>query len=273
MSLTEAATSAAWEIEMRQSAITPSQPTFGREHVGLSAMSRPGFQRYFFVALAWFYAVVAVVGFAPNLHEHFSGAYEIHPVAWIHGAIMTTWLALLITQTTLAASGSVRQHRKLGLLSLALAPLVGLSMIIASRRQLLAEVLPVEHFQYDLLFLEVVELVLFVVFFTWAFLARRRPDSHKRYMIFATAILLQAAVDRMWWFLPGASLSHHWGQDVYVYALLLPLFAFDFVSLGRIHRATLTGTAMLITGHVLANVVWGSPAWHHFAFTATNSMR
>src|SRR5262245_7210589 len=253
-------------------AIASSQPTFGSD-AGLSAARRPGFQRYFFVALACFYAVVAGVGFAPNLRDHFSGAYEIHPVAWIHGAIMTTWLALLITQASLAAAGSVQQHRRLGLASVVLAPLVALSMVIASRRQLLAEALPVEHFQYDLLFLELVELTLFIVFFVSAFRARRRPDNHKRYMVFATVILLQAAVDRMWWFLPGASLDHHWGQDVYVYALLLPLFVFDFVSLGRIHRTTLIGTAVLLAGHVLANIVWGSPAWHQFAFSATNSMR
>ena len=159
------------------------------------------------------------------------------------------------------------------MMSLGLAPLVGLSMIIASRRQLLAEALPMEHFQFDLLFLEVVELTLFALYFILAFRARRDPDSHKRFMMFATVILLQAAVDRMWWFLPGASLSHHWGQDVYVYALVLPLVVFDLISIGRIHRVTLTGTAMLLSGHVLANVVWGSPAWHQFAFDATNSLR
>ena len=254
-------------------ATMPSRPTISTAGLGPPALGRPGAQRYFFVALAWFYAVVAGVGFAPNLHEYFAGTYKIHPIAWAHGAIMTAWLALFIAQTSLAAWGLVKFHRKLGITSLALAPMVGLSMIIASRRQLLAEVLPMDHFQYDLLLLELVELILFAAFFTWAFLARRRPDSHKRCMIFATAVLLQAAVDRMWWFLPGASLSHHWGQDVYVYALLLPLFVFDVVSLGRIHRVTLICAAMLLSGHALVNALWGSPAWHHFAFAATNSMR
>ena len=79
-------------------ATMPSRPTISTAGLGPPALGRPGAQRYFFVALAWFYAVVAGVGFAPNLHEYFAGTYKIHPIAWAHGAIMTAWLVRIPEQ-------------------------------------------------------------------------------------------------------------------------------------------------------------------------------
>ena len=253
--------------------VKPTQPTIGAYGAEPSAARRPGVWRYFFIALAWLYAVVAVVGFAPNFRDHLAGTYEIHPLAFVHGAIMTAWLALFIAQTSLAASGSMKLHRKLGIASLGLASLIWISMIIATRRPLVAEALPMGHFLFDVLLVQLMVIILFPLYFICGFLARRQPDTHKRLMIFSIAVILQAATDRMYWLLPTFGLPDHWGQDMYVYALLLPLFVFDFVSIGRIHRVTLICTATLISGHAVLNALWGSPAWHHFAFTVTNAMR
>lgn len=242
----------------------------------LAAARRPGFSRYIFVALAALFPIVTFVGFAPSYSEHFTGTYRIHPIAHVHGALMTAWLILFIAQASLAASGAVNLHRKLGLTSLVLAPLMWVSMLVTTWRPLVAEALPVDHFLFDVVLVQLLMILLFPLFVTWGILARRRPGTHKRLMIFATVVLLQAAIDRMHFgmrWLPDIGLPTHWGADVYVYVLLLPLFAFDFLSMRRIHRVTLICAAALLGGHVVVNGLFGSPAWHRFAFDLTNAMR
>lgn len=256
--------------------VPPGEETMRRtnatDDAGRASARRTGFQRFFFLMLAGLYAVVAVVGFAPNFRDHFAGTYEIHPVAWVHGAIMTAWLALFLAQTSLVAFGSVKLHRKLGIASLGMAALVWLSMIVASLRQLAAGSFPGDEWLFDLLLLQSVVIVLFTLYCTWGIRARRRPDTHKRLMVFTNVVLLQAAVDRMHW-LTDFGLPGHWGMDVRVYALLLPLFVFDLVSLGRIYRTTLICTALLLVGHLVVNWFGGSPAWHGIASAISNAIR
>ena len=68
----------------------------------LPATRRQGTGRYFFVTLAVSYALVAVVGFAP---EVFGSVDLAHPlIAYMHGTLMVAWLLLFIMQTRLAAS-------------------------------------------------------------------------------------------------------------------------------------------------------------------------
>ena len=76
------------------------------------------------------------------------------------------------------------------------------------------------------------------------------------------ASLTQPGMDRMLWLPAPGYPTTHWGLDLYVYLLLVPLYLYDAITLRRIHPATLWGTAVLLLGHVASNLAWGNPAWH-----------
>src|SRR6476661_7374807 len=112
------------------------------------------FLNYYFVALAVFYILVAAIGFTPSYQAHFAGLYHIFPIAHIHGALMSMFLLLFLVQALFIATDRITLHRRYGKLSLILATLVWISMLLATRRPLVAEVLPVDHFLYDVLLVQ-----------------------------------------------------------------------------------------------------------------------
>lgn len=234
--------------------------------------SRTGFMRYYLFFLGLLYIVVALVGFTPSYQAHFARQYHIFPIAHIHGALMAMFLLLFVGQTYLVASNNIQYHRKLGMASLVIAPLAWISMLLATRRPLVAEVLPVDHFLFDVLLVQLMLIILFPILFVWGMLARRNPQIHKRVMVFLIVIILQVAIDRMRW-LPIFHLPKHFGSDIYVYLLLLPLLIFDLITLRRIHKITLICLAILVAAHFGVSVLFESPDWHKFAFDVTNSIR
>jgi hypothetical protein len=226
----------------------------GRE---LPAKRRQGAWRYFFLAIAVSYALVAVVGFVPEL---FRGPDLAHPViAYSHGALMSAWLLLLIVQTSFVAAGVVKWHRTLGLASIGLAAVMWVSLGVASVAQL-------SKFPfYDTLLVQLHTIVLFALFFVWGVLVRRDVSSHKRLLTLAALVLLPAAVDRMQWLPVFGFPNEYWPHAIRFDVLMIPLFAFDFVSIKRIHPITLIGTGAILAGQVAICLILVMPAWHNFA--------
>ena len=108
-------------------------------------------------------------------------------------------------------------------------------------------------------------IVVFPVFVGGAVVARRHPMWHKRLMALATMVLIQAALDRMHW-MPESGLPMLWHAGLRLYVLLLlPLLVFDAVTLKRIHPATLSGTAIILTMHAIVSYYWSHEGWHQLA--------
>ena len=234
-----------------------------------------GHWRYFFVWLGVLYAVVAILGFAPIYRRYFNGAAQIHWSAHLHGALMSGWLLLYITQGLLAASGSLGTHRRLGAFGIALGVLIWLSMCIAPVRVRLALSPPPNHPLWGVFALEMAILMLFTIFFAWGISRRRDPETHKRLMTLATAVLLQAAIDRNPWLRMLAGYS---GTLVFVFptsllALIAPLVVFDRVTLKRVHPVTLIGIVMVVIAHVVVFQLRRIPAWREFAYGLVNALR
>src|SRR5690606_36454621 len=110
--------------------------------------------------------------------------------------------------------------------------------------------------------------LLFGVFYVWAVLSRRTaPETHKRMMVLATFVVIDAALGRMTW-LPGSA-AGNWmaagiGYDgVHVYHLLLlaPALIFDFVRHGRVHRAYLIGLGLFLPFVLATHFAWNSAGW------------
>lgn len=234
--------------------------------------------RWIYVFVAALFIVTTLVGFVPDsmelLDEVKSGRRPpIPPALHLHAVLMGVWLLLLFAQSTLMATGRRQLHMTLGLASVALVPLMvvamagainGLWAMIASMppAALPPEILAKIKVRVANTLLEQIRLmIVFPGLVAWALLARKRdPQTHKRLMILAAALLLPAAVDRMSWVpktLPASPVSI-WLSTL---VLLMPALLYDAARLGRVHRAYLLGVALNLPFCFASYMLWGSGWW------------
>jgi hypothetical protein len=226
--------------------------------------SKSRYVRYFFVGMACIFPVLVVLGFTPSYQALSDGSYKPHWFAHVHGAVMAGWLLVFLTQTILAARGNLKFHRQLGLFFAAYGAMVWLCMLATSTRVRIVYAPPLEDGTWDILLIELYGMMIFGLFFTWGILVRKNTAAHKRLVLLATLVLLQAAIDRIQWLPRGSNgvLSNF----MYLDMLLIPLFVYDFFTVGRIHKITLWAGACLVAMQLTAVALWGSPAWHAFWF-------
>jgi hypothetical protein len=129
---------------------------------------------------------------------------------------------------------------------------------------------PVPPLQFLVVPLAVI--ALFAVFVTLAIVNRRRPQSHKRYMMLASIALIEAAVSR-WPFAVMAAPSPVPGfstLELFVDLFLVPMIVWDLASRGRVHPVTLWGGLVLIVAQPLRMMLAETPGWLAFASWAVN---
>ena len=223
--------------------------------------------RKFYAGMAWLFVVVAFVGFAPRSLAIVGGTMPNPPlVVHLHAAVMASWTLLLALQATLSLVGRMDLHRRAGLASLLLGPAVLLVLIaVTIVRQNDAAGTPAAPIVNNILFLQIRSILLFPTFFVWALMTRLTdPQTHKRMMLLATLMLLDAAIARMGWLpfnvFPNSYLAIH----VYLLLLLVPALLYDALTLGRVHRAWLVGLALVLTWVVATEFIWGSSWWRGF---------
>ena len=238
------------------------------ETAALPQLARRTSDRPFYLFMTLLLLVTAVAGFAPRSAAIVTGASPVPPpVVHLHAALMLSWLVLLVTQATLVANGRVALHRTLGTLSYGLAAglFVALLGVTIVRYGDLTEV-GAGVVASNILFLQMRSIVLFPVFYLWAIATRKTaPDSHKRAMLLATLVLVDAAIARMFW-LPGTSTATTYdGVHLWLLVLLVPALAFDLVRDGRIHRVYAIGLVLLLPWMVATHFTWNNPGWHAFA--------
>jgi hypothetical protein len=223
------------------------------------------YTRYFFVAMASLFPMMVVIGFTPDYQAISSGGLEVYWFLHVHGAIMVSWLLVFLAQAVLAAKGNLKFHRKLGLISVVLGVLVFLSIGIATVHAKIAYSPPLgDADAWGILSLQLYGFILFGLLFTWGILTRKNAAAHKRLLLLATLILMQAAVDRIR-FLPGLNVALYI-RFIYLDALVIPLFIYDLLTVRHIHKITMIGMACIVFLQFTVTMAWGSPAWNKLAY-------
>lgn len=128
-------------------------------------------------------------GFYKYYTSEFPNFIDKTIVMHVHGALLMSWLVLLIVQPLLIRSGRADLHRKIGKISYVLGPLIIIFLFLIGRGAYWRELntTPRNEF-YGFMVLDIRGFLSFAVFWALAMLYRKDSFSHMRYMI-ATGIL------------------------------------------------------------------------------------
>lgn len=210
-----------------------------------------GITRYFYVGMALFLMLFVVLGFGSTYglqllmgkeisgHNFVETDWAIH----IHAAVFVGWMLLLITQTALIARGQTLKHMAVGKtvgVGLAVAVILAGSLITYEFAQAINSIGLVAWSDWPSMILATMpswySLLSFAILMGLGLVNRNQPPAHKRYMIFATIMLANAATSRMEYLLGS------WDTYIGTGIMVAPLIAFDLYNERRIRPATLIGT-------------------------------
>lgn len=230
-----------WEAPVTEHAIAMNAPA---EHV----------QPRFFVWMAGFCVLLTFAGFTPTYWGPLATASlrEFSPAVHIHGALFFSWTLLLFMQSWLVARGRLETHRSIGLVGVSLATAMVIFGFIVS---LHANVERIEAGQvaraYDLGFSNTVALSAFATMVALAIHKRRRPASHKRLMLFATCMLLNPPVGRLYRPMFAPSPPPPWLVFATIDAILVACILYDWKTMRRLHPVTVASGVALLAFQIL----------------------
>jgi hypothetical protein len=214
---------------------------------GYRATTKPSRSKpRFFVAIAILMTVIVAVGFWPSYYGPLLRGVAVRPlVIHVHGIVFIGWMALLLTQVALVATGRTAAHRKVGTAGIVYGFLViAMGLVVGFA----APILHLADHEWDMdraagfLLIILGDMALFGGFFIAAMIYRRKPELHKRLILLATVALLFAAVGRMA-FIPSPLIS--------LVVWLAPVFigiAYDALTQRRVHHVYIVGTIVLFIG-------------------------
>ncbi|HMC85599.1 MAG TPA: hypothetical protein VKI61_08730 [Chitinophagaceae bacterium] len=225
------------------------------------------YTRYFFIAMAVLFIIFAVAGFVPDYQLMAAQHIAVYWFAHVHGVIMTAWLLVYLIQAVLIRRANIKLHMNLGLASVSLGILVWISMGIVIYHANIGY--PVfKNVVWPNVLLLASFMNLFALFFTWGIIVRKNAAAHKRLLYLATMIVISAGYNRIllnngvnptlkW--LTFSSLSGLPNPSailVYHDLLLIPLFIYDLIAIGGMHKITLIGTVFIISIQLIVLLVW-----------------
>jgi hypothetical protein len=107
--------------------------------------------------------------------------------------------------------------------------------------------------------------ILFPLFIAVGLSARRADVGlHKRMMLLATAFVLGPAINRILW-LPTTYPASLVATDLYMLLAIAPMFVWDVIRNGYVHRAYLIWAGISLPFVVAAHALWNTPWWHAVA--------
>jgi hypothetical protein len=181
---------------------------------------------------------------------------------YFHGLVMFAWMALFTTQVALIATRKPATHRMLGIVGIAMIPLMTVSGLIGAAitgGRFASATVPAPIADVEFMGLLCTIIFVFAAFAGLALAWRRDLQSHKRLMLLAAIVLVEVAVFR--WpfeFVQGNAIV----SFLTVAVLLMPIVVWDFISRGSLHPVTLWGGAAFILYGIVRLPIAGSATWH-----------
>jgi hypothetical protein len=221
------------------------------------------YEHLFFTGMAVLIFVTVFLGFARTYF--LAGVFRAPLPNWlihVHGAAFSSWIILLVAQTSLVSAGRTNIHRRLGVLGFSLASLMVILGIIAGTDALRRGFAPPGVDPKTFYIVPVSDMLIFATLIFLAFRARFDPPAHKCLIMIGTSALLIAAASR--W--PFAFVNNKLLVATLISDMgVLFLVAYDLLSSGKLHRATLYGGIFLIVAQQVRLLVAQTPVWQAVA--------
>lgn len=240
--------------------------------------------QFFFVYTLALFAIV-LLGFTPSLF--FRVAFDTPPIPLylhLHGAILTGWFVLLIVQAWLIRGNNPKLHRKLGYFTAAYGFVVLIGGLVATfnvvSRDLghgitldmdMSEIDPalgsgISYLTFisGVVWANIVSVSTFAILLGSAIVVRANTTAHKRLILVATVSILGPALARI------SRLELLGGEQgpfipLALLTLLAAIMIFDFVTLRKVHKASLIAIVFAITLSVVGTMISGSEFGQEFA--------
>ena len=221
------------------------------------------YDHYFFSGMALLILATVFLGFA---HTYYLAGVFHAPlparIIHIHGALFTSWILLLLAQTSLVFAGRTDIHRRLGIAGFLLACFMVMAGILAGTNALARGSSPGGLDPQTFYVIPMGDMFIFSVLIFFAFRVRFNPSAHKRIILIATTGLMIAAIAR-WPF--ALTFNKPIVATLFTYVFLLLLWAYDWWSTRKIHRATIWASLSLIVIQWIRVPIGQTAAWHSFA--------
>jgi hypothetical protein len=245
-----------------------TEALFPRKSIFTRPVYRPvnrSTERIFFGGMSILLCIVVVFGFAKTYF--FAGMVRAplpSPILHIHGAVFTLWMVLLLIQSAFISAHRVAWHRTVGTIAFCLPPIMIVLGTIAgidalARGVMIGPLDPATSLSIPLLGIGAFAILIFAAWRT-----RRRPDAHKRLIIFATIELAGAAFGRLQWEKIGVPPSAP-GPVIGIGLMLLLVIGYDLFTLHRLHRSTMWAAPLTFAAEAFAVPIGMTGWWHSFA--------
>ena len=242
-------------------------------------VARPSEDRVF-VALGGVCAIIAFGGFAQTYWLQVpAGTFVGTPLIHLHGLLFSAWTLFFISQAAFIANGRYASHRAWGLAGIALATAMvftGVAVALGGLESRIAQGLGEAGRAFVIVPLSAI--TLFAGLVTAAIVNRRRSDWHKRFMLMASASLLNAPIARFFFLAAtggGPGMRPGLGPPRPAeFALTAGLLAdlvivlamlFDWRLRGKPHPAYYWGLGAIVGVQLLRGPVSHTAAWSAFA--------
>ncbi|GGD15305.1 hypothetical protein [Aquisalinus flavus] len=208
----------------------------------------------FFLYFPWLILVTVIASFGAKAVFDADGLPPLTPLHHFHAVAMLAWFFLFALQPTLIHSGRVSLHRRLGQFS----PLIVLAFI--------GFAIPISLLNWgrmgDPLIITAngVNLTLFLGLYISAIVYRRRADTHKRLMTYATLTLMGPAFGRI----PEIFDQSPVLAVPFVFGYMLAPLVRDLIVRRSIHPATGIGFAILFAAIPVILGLSGMEGWASF---------
>lgn len=222
--------------------------------------------RTFYLLMVTAIWAVILAGFTPSAIKHVTGKHVAYaPIVYVHICVAVGWLALLTTQIALVRLRRPAVHRRLGLLGFAMVPLLAITGAWAALVMIRLE-FPTPDSDAPFLILPLLNVTNFTVVALAGLALRRKPAVHKRLMLLATVLLMDAGFAR--WL--GGPLSKLTGDGVLPFfiqyytgtvLLILIMAAYDLVTRRKLYPAFVIAALFGVTNEVIVAYVYNLPAW------------
>jgi len=173
--------------------------------------------KVFFISMGFLF-ILLQVAFHPEYIKYFPQFEGFNWVHHTHGALMVSWVIMLIVQPYLIYKGKYKTHRLVGKISYLTAPLVIISMFLATRQNYLTtvNVIPFRDVAY-IQALNFITPLIFLLFYTLAIVNKKDVFKHQRYMIGTSFVMITAVLSRI--------LQHSFGTAIIEpYDFFIPLY-------------------------------------------------